>query len=139
MVDFRVRIQLPVAWGDMDAFQHVNNTVFFRYFEIARIEFLTAVGFSRTASLERVGPILHSTGARFRRPLRYPDTIWTGVRVRRVEEDRLELDHRVVSQRQEAVVAEGPGVVVAFDYREWRKVRLPDEVRRAIEAQLVGS
>ena len=35
--NYPVVIEIPVAWGDMDAFQHVNNVAYFRYFESARI------------------------------------------------------------------------------------------------------
>ena len=38
-----VSVQIPVAWGDMDAFGHVNNTVYLRWFETARIAFFRAV------------------------------------------------------------------------------------------------
>ncbi|MFW9964518.1 MAG: acyl-CoA thioesterase, partial [Candidatus Sifarchaeia archaeon] len=34
--DFNFTVDIPIAWGDMDAFRHVNNTLFFRYFETAR-------------------------------------------------------------------------------------------------------
>lgn len=64
--------RVPVRWGDMDALGHVNNTVFFRYFEQARIEALTeAFG---GAWPEGGGPILAATSATFRRPVRYPAT-----------------------------------------------------------------
>lgn len=42
---FPVRVGIPVAWGEMDAFGHVNNVVYFRYFESARIAFFGADGF----------------------------------------------------------------------------------------------
>ena len=43
---------MPIRWGDMDAFRHVNNTVYFRYMEQARIEWITSLGFSCTAEKE---------------------------------------------------------------------------------------
>lgn len=38
LAGFPVRVDIPVAWGEMDAFGHVNNVVYFRYFESARID-----------------------------------------------------------------------------------------------------
>ena len=42
------QMEIPVRWGDMDAMGHVNNTIYFRYFEIARLEWLYSVGATST-------------------------------------------------------------------------------------------
>lgn len=131
--DYPITIDVPVAWGDMDAFGHVNNTVFFRWFETARIAFLRAIDFTGGGEAGGLGPILASTRCRFRRPLAFPDTVTVGVRVTALEEDRFSHDYRVVSHALGAVAAEGEGVVVSYDYRVGRKAALPAEVRRAIE------
>lgn len=132
---FPATIEVPVQWGDMDAYGHVNNTVYFRYFESARIEYLDRCGFLESFDSRGVGAILHSTSCRFRRALTYPDTVLVGGRAIEVGEDRFVMEYRVVSIRQEAlVVAEGDGVVVSFDYGEGTKTALPEEVRRRIEA-----
>ena len=55
---FPVVVAIPVAWGDMDAFQHVNNTVYFRYFESARIAYFERLEFMELMQATGVGPIL---------------------------------------------------------------------------------
>lgn len=135
---FPVVLPLRVAWGEMDAFGHLNNTVFFRYFEAARIEYMGRIVMNSEDPPEGVGPILHSTSARFRIPLRYPDTAWTGARVTEIADDRFVMAYRVVSARHEAVAADGGGIVVAYDYSTGRKATLPGRVRDAIE-RLEGS
>lgn len=129
---FPVEVETPVAWGDMDAFGHVNNTVFFRYFETARIAYFDAVDFTGGPRRGDVGPILHSTHCRFRRPLTYPDTVTVGARVTGTGEDRLTMEYRVVSRKLGEVAAEGGGVVVSYHYGEGRKAPLPEAVRRRI-------
>jgi acyl-CoA thioester hydrolase len=126
---FPTVIELPVAWADMDVFGHVNNTVYFRYFESARVAFLEAIGFADGGPGGGVGGILASTHCRFRRPLTYPDTVRVGTRVTEVGEDRFGMDYVVVSSAQDAVVAEGGAVVVAYDYDIRRKAPIPDAVR----------
>jgi acyl-CoA thioester hydrolase len=124
-----------VAWGDLDALGHVNNTKVFRYFEDARIAYLDAIGFvggGRGRSV--IGPILHSTMCRFRRPIGFPDTLRVGARVTDVGEDRLTMEHRVVSGQLGEVAAEGAGVIVAFDYAKQAKVALPAAVRTRLAA-----
>ena len=131
LADFPVRVDVPVAWGEMDAFGHVNNVVYFRYFENARIEYLLRIGFADSSA---IGPILASTHCRFRRPLTYPDQLRVGMRVPEIAEDRFTIEYRLVSERLAAVAAEGGGVVVSYDYAQGRKAPLPYEVRQAIEA-----
>jgi acyl-CoA thioester hydrolase len=130
--DFPVVVEIPVAWAEMDYFRHVNNTVFFRWFESARIAYLTEIRFDDDEKQEGVGPILASTHARFRRPVTFPDRVRAGARVTEVAEDRFTMEYRVVSEAQEAVVAEGGGTVVSYHYGTRRKAPLPDPVRAAI-------
>lgn len=135
---FPVVVQLPVQWGEMDAYGHVNNTVLFRYFETARIAFLERCGFLASYDTDRVGAILHSTDCRFRRALYFPDTVLVGARALDIAGDRFTMGYRVVSLEQHEVVAEGSGVIVAFDYAAKAKTNLPETVRDGI-AKLSGT
>jgi acyl-CoA thioester hydrolase len=115
----------------MDAFGHVNNTVFFRLFESARMAYLHRVGFSGEAG--GAGPILASTHCRFRRSLVYPDHVRVGARVTEVNGDRFTMQYLIVNQRGQ-IAADGGGVVVAFDYTVGSKVPVPEAVLEAIRA-----
>lgn len=132
LTGYPVVVQLPVAWGDMDSFRHVNNTVFFRYFETARIAYLDRIGFEQEMQESGIGPILASTHCRFRRPLTYPDTIRIGARTTELHGDRFVMEYRIVSEAHGAVAADGGGVVVAFSYRTHVKAPVPAAVRQAI-------
>ncbi len=137
LAGYPVVVELPVAWGDMDYFRHVNNIVFFRYFESARIEYLERIGFRELADDQPVGPILASTDCRFRRPVTWPDTVAVGARVTEVGEDRFAMEYRLVSRKLGTVAAEGGGTLVSYDYAAGRKVPLPEAVRSAI-AEMEG-
>lgn len=130
---FPVRIELDVAWGDMDSYAHVNNVVYFRYFENARIPYLDRVGWMRSMQETGLGPIVASTSARYRKPVSYPDRLLVGARVRDVHTDRVTFEYCLVSTKWNAVAAEGQAVVVSYDYRKESKCPIPDEVRAAIE------
>lgn len=129
---FPVTIEIPVQWGEMDAYDHVNNVVFFRYFESARVRYLERCGFTDSYREDRVGAILHSTSCRFRRALFYPDRVTVGARVTEMETDRFTMEYRVVSREQDSVAAEGTGVVVSFDYEAEEKTALPESVRAGV-------
>ena len=129
---FPVVLQIPVAWGDMDSLQHVNNTVYFRYFESARVAYFDRIGMWKYMEETGTGPILASTECRFRIPLTFPDTVSVGTRIPKIEEDRFLMEYRVVSQHFRKVAAEGEGIVVSYDYRSKKKVPIPEELKRRI-------
>jgi acyl-CoA thioester hydrolase len=131
---FPVIITIPVAWGEMDSFQHVNNSVYFRYFESARIAYFERLHFMELMQATGVGPILASTQCRFRIPLSYPDTVHVGAKITDIGDDRFVMRYAVVSQRLQKLAAEGEGVIVAFNYRENQKAPLPEDIRQRIAA-----
>ncbi len=131
---YPVVIETPVAWGEMDSLQHVNNIVYFRYFESARMAYFERVGFWEYMRETGVGPILASTRCRFRLPLTYPDTVSVGARVDEAGDDRFVMKYLVVSHRHARAAAEGDGLVVSFDYRAQRKAPLPEEIKARIRA-----
>lgn len=126
-------IEAPVAWGEMDSMGHVNNIVYFRYFESARIAYFERVGFMAHMLETGVGPILASTQCRFRLPLSYPDTVFVGAKAEQITDDRFLMKYLAVSHRHARPAAEGEGLIVSFDYRAQRKAPLPAEVRARIE------
>ncbi len=131
---YPVVIEIPIAWGEMDAFQHVNNVAYFRYLESGRIAYFEKLGLMGIMNRSGIGPILASVQCRFKIPLTYPDTISVGVRVSEIGQDRFKMEYAVVSHRLEKVAAVGEGVIVSFNYRKNKKANLPAEVRERIEA-----
>ncbi len=131
---FRVVIEWPVSWGDLDAFQHVNNTVYFRWFEHGRLEYFHRVGFTESMERDRIGPILAHTECRFRRALTYPDRVTIGTRVRDLEATGFIMEYRVVSERLNDLAATGTGRIVTLNYDTHEKAPIPAAVRAAIVA-----
>jgi acyl-CoA thioester hydrolase len=132
LAGFPVIVEFPIAWGEMDSYRHVNNVVYFRYFENARLEYIRRLDWFEYEQQTGVGPILQATSARFRKPLTYPDTILVTARATAIEADRFTLEHRVISKTLGIVAAEGTGTIVTFHYMDGKKVAIPDELRRRI-------
>lgn len=126
---FPVVIDIPIVWGDMDAFQHVNNVVYFRFFESVRVAYFGQAGFIKLMEESGLGPILASTSCKFRAPLTYPDTVSVGAKISNIEEDRFTMEYRVVSHRLGKVAAEGEGLIVSYNYQENKKAPLPAELK----------
>ena len=134
LAGFPVIVEQDVIWGEMDAYEHVNNVVYFRYFENARLEYIRRLDWFALEETTGIGPILSATQARFRRPLTYPDTIAIGARLLTLEADRFHLEHKIVSQNQAEVVTEGQGTIVTYHYAQGTKVPVPEELKRRIQA-----
>src|ERR687884_231287 len=113
-----VVIETPVAWGQMDAFRHLNNTAYFRFFESARIAYFERLNLLEYMEDTGVGPILAATNCRFKIPLTYPDTVSIGSRVPEIQDDRFTMEYYVVSHKHQRVAAEGTGLIVCFNYKE---------------------
>ena len=132
---FPVVVDLPVAWGEMDAMGHVNGVVFVRYFETSRFTYFARLGpaLEGMGTAER-GWILASLTCRYRAPVTFPDTVSVGTRVKAVGADRYLMEHRVVSHHLRTVAAEGDVLIVAYDYRAGAKTPLTESDRAAIKA-----
>lgn len=130
---FPVIVELPVCWGEMDAFGHINNVIYFKYFECARIAYLEKMDFKQIAEQSGVGIILASIESKFIVPLFYPDTIKVGATVTKIDTDRFIMDYAVYSATQNKIAAIGSSVVVMYDYKKHSKINTPDFVVRSIE------
>jgi acyl-CoA thioester hydrolase len=132
--DFPIVIALPAQWGDMDAFAHVNNTVYLRWFESARIAYGARIGLADRMARENIGPILASISCDYRRPITFPDTVHVGSRVSRIGRTSFTMDHRLVSEAAGAIAAKATSTLVLFDYRSRKSHPIHDALRQAIAA-----
>lgn len=134
---FPVSIEIPVAWGEMDALNHVNNVVYFRYFETVRIEYLRRIGMLDVLSTAGVGPVLAETSARYRRPVTFPDTLRAEARVIELDEHGFTMEYRILSQAQQRVTTEGSARVVMVDFGTGRRAPLGEALTQRV-LQLEG-
>jgi acyl-CoA thioester hydrolase len=126
-----VRVEIDVAWGEMDAFRHVNNAVYARWLETARIAYFERVGL---LAYDSVGPILARQAIDFRKPIEFPDRVTVEVHVPRLGTSSFQMRYQVTSRAQGgALVAEGESIIVLYDYKQGVKVPLSDALRAAID------
>ena len=118
---------MPVRWGDMDAFGHVNNTVYFRYMEQARIEWMES--FLDLSVPSTIAPVLVNTQCSFLRSLKYPDQIEVAMFIVSHGRSSFETHYRIFRLGSEKLLcAEGSGKVVWVDSLLEKSVPLPDTV-----------
>jgi len=129
---YPIVIDMPVAWGQMDAFNHVNNVVYFRYFEDVRIAYFDRIQYLQEIEKTGIGPILAHTECKFKMPVTYPDQLKLGSRVSEMRDSDLTMEYIVWSESAQRVAAEGTGKIVSFDYRNNCRADIPDAVRQRI-------
>jgi acyl-CoA thioester hydrolase len=136
LADYSFVMPHTVAWGDMDAMRHVNNTVYFRYFEHVRIAYIDSLGWDKIEDETGIGPILKSTAADFRRAVTYPDKLWLAARILLpLGDDRFTMEYAIASEGHNAITTIGTSVIVSFDYRNQKKAAIPALIRERIEAK----
>jgi len=129
-----VVLQQDVIWGDMDAFGHINNTVYFRYFEDARIAYFDKIGVHEVKEKSKIGPILATTYSDFKLPLVYPDRVHISGRSTILSPKKFNMHYMVYSEQFEAIAAEGEGLLVYYDYAKGTSCEIPDVIAEAIGA-----
>ena len=120
---------IPIRWGDMDAMGHVNNTIYFRYFEIVRLDWLFQVGASTDPS--GTGPVIINAFCNFLRQLEFPGEVRARHYVANL--GRTSFDTYLTLERTDepgVVYAEGGAKTVWTDYKARKSVPVPEELRR---------
>ncbi len=124
---------IPVRWRDLDAYNHVNNSLFLSFLEEARIQWFEGLpGPWRSADHE---PLLAAATINFRRPILYPESVRVCLSVERVGRSSLTVGHRMTSAGDDEVLySDGNTVLVWVSPADGRPVPLPEVVRRVVAA-----
>lgn len=120
---------IPIRWGDMDAMGHVNNTLYFRYMEIVRIEWLHRIG--GTPNPAGTGPVIVNAFCNFIKQLQYPGDVLARHYI--AAPGRTSFDTYITLERSDAVgviYASGGAKTVWVDFVAEKSVALPESVRQ---------
>jgi acyl-CoA thioester hydrolase len=124
-----------VRFGDLDAMRHLNNVVFLRYFETARIAYLRELMPEHDPShpeRDATGVIFAECNIRYRSPVLFDEVVDIECSVGDVRRSAFEI--RFAMRVGERLAAEGSGWLVAYDYAAGSSQTLPDGLRGALEA-----
>jgi len=121
-----VKIEIPVQWGNMDAAQHVNNTIYLRWIESARLEMFHKIN-EGDFEFRKVVPILAWQDCKYLFPMTYPDTAIITLEVSILKSDRIECEGKIYSQEHNRLAAISKNTLMAYDMQELKKLSLPKE------------
>jgi len=128
--------RITIRWGDMDAMGHVNNAVYFRYMEQARIDWLASIGCEPNL-VTGEGPVIVNAHCSFLRQLKYPGDIEVLTYVGPPGRSSFETMHSIRRvDAPEVIAAEGGAKVVWVNYAQEKSVALGAPLRaRLAQAQ----
>ena len=127
-----LEMRIPIRWGDMDAMGHVNNTIYFRYMEIVRIEWMHSIG--GPPDPQGCGPVIVNAFCNFIRQLEYPGEVLARHYV--AHPGRSSFDTYITLERIDTpgvIYAEGGAKTVWTDFKAQKSVPLPDWLRAIVE------
>lgn len=126
-----VRAPVTVRWGDMDAYNHVNNSVYATYVEEARLQWFRSLDAGWMG--EDAAPILAALNMNFRKPIEWPAEIVVEMYAGRVGRSSFNASFRIVDRHvPEVLYAEGDSVLVWIDPRSGKSIELPPHLRAAL-------
>lgn len=126
-------VEIKVPWRDLDGAGHLNNAVYFSYFEQARTEWYLAVR-GLGSRVEDLDIILARTSCDFRSQATMGDVLQVLMRPGNVGTTSFGLRYEIREKSTQRLVAEGESVQVAFDYAANAKKPVPERVRAALLA-----
>ncbi|MBA3582350.1 MAG: acyl-CoA thioesterase [Gammaproteobacteria bacterium] len=130
--EYPVVVAHTVDWSEMDAFKHVNNAVYFRYFENARIAYFMQINAFELFDQENIWPVLAETQCRFKIPLIFPDELLIGARIGEQQHDALIMQYAVYSKKANKIAAEGEALVKWVDKTSGKKTVFPAALHKIL-------
>jgi acyl-CoA thioester hydrolase len=128
---YRAWRAVPTRWADNDAYGHVNNTVYYSWFDTAVNAWLIEAGLLDLAAGDPIGLVVE-TGCRYARALAFPETVEVGLAVERLGTSSVRYRLGVFAKGAEQAAAEGFFVHVYVDRETRRPVPLPDAWRERL-------
>ena len=122
--------RIAIRWGDMDAMGHVNNTVYFRYMEQARIGWFDAL-VPQDEAWKRTAIVVANASCNFRRPINYPGTVEVRVLIGVPGGSSVPTFYQLIVD--EELYADGEATVVFIDMAQQKPIRIPQKIREAIQ------
>ncbi len=118
---------IPIRWGDMDRYGHVNNTVYFRYMEQSRVEWLEHIGIVTAA--EEKSSVIIDAHCVFLLPMQHPGTVRVELFVGPPGRSSFDTAHELYLTGDDRCHARGSARLVWIDHASGKSTPLPEELR----------
>jgi acyl-CoA thioester hydrolase len=134
---FRHFLTIPTRWMDNDIYGHVNNVVYYSYFDTAVNQFLIEAGVLDIHKGEVVGFVVDS-GCAYFAPIAFPDAVHAGIRVAKLGNSSVRYEIALYRNNDPLPAAAGNFVHVYVERASNRSVPIPDAVREVLTSIMIS-
>ena len=127
LAEYKTIMPIHVQWGDQDAAKHVNNAMYLRYAETARIAYFHELGYKMDLE-SKIAPILAEINVQYKTPVTFPDTLWAGTRTIGIpDEFTILMETILVSEKTQRIATKIVARIINYDYSALKKAPTPTE------------
>jgi acyl-CoA thioester hydrolase len=128
--NFPLELKLRIDWSELDLFGHVNNVMFMKYVQAARVNYWENSGIYSELKKNKIGPMLASTACQFKKQLMYPGNVTIRSGMEFIKNTSFSIHHKLYDDHGD-LVAEAQDVIVMFDFNKNEKTPVPKIMREA--------
>lgn len=132
-----MELDVRIDWSEVDIFGHVNNVMFAKYMQAARVYFMEELGIMKTYHEQKLGFMVAATNVVYLKPLFYPGSIKVKTLVKEIKNTSFILTHEIVDQSGQ-LAAKGEDVIVYFDFNKHEKIVLNQTILKLLESKTVS-
>lgn len=126
------KITLRIDWSETDSFGHVNNVMFMKYAQAARLNYVEAIGLMKMHRTQKIGFMVAEVNCQFKKELHFPGYVTITTKVAFIKTTSFSLEHTIANSDGETV-AIAKDVLVVFDFNKNEKCPIPGEIRKLME------
>ncbi len=129
-----MEIELRIDWSEIDLFGHVNNVMYAKYIQAARVNFMENVGIIKTYNENKVGFMVAATSILYLKPLFFPGNIKIKSIVKDTKNTSFILMHHIYDKNN-VLCSSGEDVIVYFDFNKHEKLALTDLLKKSLKEE----
>lgn len=131
-MSLETKITLRIDWSEIDSFGHVNNVMFMKYVQAARLNFVDNIGLMKMHRTEQVGFMVAETSCKFKKELHFPGYVTVNTKIAFVKNTSFSLEHTITNNDDE-VVAVATDVLVVYNFNKGVKTLIPEIIKSKME------
>lgn len=126
------KITLRIDWSETDSFGHVNNVMFMKYAQAARLNYVESIGLMKLHRTQKIGFMVAEVNCQFKKELHFPGYVTITTKVAYIKNTSFSLEHTITNSDDE-IVAIAKDVLVVFDFNKNEKCLIPEEIKAKMQ------
>jgi acyl-CoA thioester hydrolase len=122
-------LTLRIDWSELDVFGHVNNVMFMKYVQAARLHYIEHIGLMELYRSQNIGFMVAETTCQFKKPMHFPGNVQLLTKPISTGNTSFVLEHHITNDDQETV-AMATDVLVVYDFAKHEKCPIPQEIKQ---------